>query len=234
MTTIVFSNGSAFDEFAEIDQQIALGTANAIVRRILPRHGIKAFGSSRKEPAAHEAGHAIIYAAEGIPVLSASLSEIDVPAGLFGIVPFCSGWTECPSRQSLTPSSPISDDERYLRQTLAGWVGEVFALSKHKVRLGSSLDERIAAGMLAGRIYRRTGNQIESVLAEQYAIIYATLRNNRKVHNAVTKALARQLSLQAPELNQLLADVKPLSKPSRIDYDQAMDVAPMQFLISRI
>ena len=234
MTYIAFSNGSAFDEFAEIDRQIALGTANAIVQRILPRHGIKAFGSSRKETAAHEAGHAIIYAAEGLPVLSASLSEIDVPAGPFGIVPFCSGWTDCPSRQSLTPSSPISDDERYLRQTLAGWVGEVFALSKHKVRPGSSLDERISAGMLAGRIYRRTGKQIESVLAEQYAIIYATFRNNRRVHNAVTKALARNSILQAEELKKLLADVKPLSKPNRIDYDQAMDVASMLFLISRL
>lgn len=234
MTYIAFSNGSAFDEFAEIDRQIALGKANEIVQRILPRHGIKAFGSSRKETAAHEAAHAIIYAAEGLPVVSASLSEIEVPAGPFGVIPFCSGWTECPNRQSLTPFSPISDDERYLRQTLAGWVGEVFALSRQKVRLGSSLDERVAAGMLAGRIYRRTGTQIEGVLAEQYAIIYATLRNNRHIHNAVTKALVRQSILQTDELKQLLADVKPLSKPDSIDYDQAMDVASMLFLISRL
>lgn len=234
MNAIAFSNGSAFDEFAEIDRQFALGVTNAIVQRILPRYGIKAFGSSRKETAAHEAGHAIIYAAEGLPVASISLSNIDVPAGPFGVVPFCSGWTECPNRHSLTPLSPISDDERYLRQTLSGWVGEVFALSGKKVRLGSSLDERIAAGMLAGRIYRRTGKQIESVLAEQYAIIYATLRNNKHIHARLTKALTQQSILQTEELKKLLSDVTPLSQPRSIDYDQAMDVASMLFLISRL
>lgn len=234
MNAIAFSNGSAFDEFAEIDRHIALCKANAIVQRILPRHGIKAFGSSRKETAAHEAGHAIIYAAEGLPVASISLSDIDVPAGPFGVIPFCSGWTECPNRHSLTPLSPISDEERYLRQTLSGWVGEVFALKSQKVRLGSSLDERIAACMLAGRIYRRTGKQLESVLAEQYAIIYATLRNNSHIHKSITKTLMHQSVLQTEELNSLLSQVKPLSKPSSIDYDQAMDVASMLFLISRL
>jgi hypothetical protein len=234
MNAIAFLQGSAFDEFAEVDQQIGLRKTNAIVQRILPRHGIKAFGSSRKETAAHEAGHAIIYAAEGLPVASISLSDIDVPAGPFGVIPFCSGWTECPNRHSLTPLSPISDDERYLRQTLSGWVGEVFALKSRKVRLGSSLDERIAACMLAGRIYRRTGKPFESVLAEQYAIIYATLRNNSHIHKSITKTLMQQSVLQTEELNSLLSQVKPLSKPSSIDYDQAMDVASMLFLISRL
>jgi hypothetical protein len=234
MNAIAFSNGSALSELAEIDQQFASDVTNAIVQRILPRHGIKAFGSSRKETAAHEAGHAIIYAAEGLPVASISLSDIDVPVGPFDVIPFCSGWTECPNRHSLTPLSPISDDKRYLRQTLSGWVGEVFALTGKKVRSGSSLDERILACMLAGRIYQRTGQQIESVLVEQYAIIYATLRNNSHIHKNITKALTQQSVLQTEELNRLLSQVKPLSKPSSIDYDQAMDVASMLFLISRL
>jgi hypothetical protein len=234
MNAIAFSNGTAFDEFADIDRQFALDMANAIVQRILPRHGIKAFGSSRKETAAHEAGHAIIYAAEGLPVASISLCNTNVPVGTSGVIPFCSGWTECPNRQSLTPLSPIADDERYLRQILSGWVGEVFSLRSQKVRRGSSLDERIAACMLAGRIYRRTGKQIEQVLAEQYAIIYATLRNNKLIHARLTNALTQQSLLQAEELNKLLSDVTPLSQPRSIDYDQAMDVASMLFLISRL
>ena len=234
MNAIAFLNGTAFDEFADIDRQFALDIANAIVQRILPRHGIKAFGSSRKETAAHEAGHAIIYAAEGLPVASISLSNTNVPVGTSGVIPFCSGWTECPNRQSLTPLSPIADDERYLRQILSGWVGEVFSLRSQKVRRGSSLDERIAACMLAGRIYRRTGKQIEQVLAEQYAIIYATLRNNKLIHARLTNALTQQSILQAEELNKLLSDVAPLSQPRSIDYDQAMDVASMLFLISRL
>lgn len=234
MNAIAFLNGSAFDEFADIDRQFALDMANAIVQRILPQHGIKAFGSSRKETAAHEAGHAIIYAAEGLPVASISLSDINVSVGTSGVIPFCSGWTECPNRQSLTPLSPIADDERYLRQILSGWVGEVFSLRSQKVRRGSSLDERIAACMLAGRIYRRTGKQIEQVLAEQYAIIYATLRNNKLIHARLTNALTQQSILQAEELRKLLSEVKPLSQPRSIDYDQAMDVASMLFLISRL
>lgn len=234
MSTVAFLNGSAFDAFAEKDRQIGLRKANRLIQHILERYGTHAFGSSRLEAAAHEAGHAIIYAAEGFPVTSVSISDIEVPAGVWGRVSFHTGSTKCNCRPAITPNSSLSKYEQFLRQILAGWVGEAFAFTNEQVRVGSSIDERIAAVMLAEHISRQTERPIESILAKQYAIITATLRTHNTVYKKLIKLLLKNSTISKSELSLILADVTLLEEPNPSDYMQAVEVVPLLFVISRL
>jgi hypothetical protein len=112
-------------------------------RDVLNQHGPTAFEMSREAALAHEAGHAIVGAHEGLIIRRVTISSRHVPN--FGTL--WGGWcTEGGGRWTTGPDSTADEDFSRARFIIAGLVGEVVT-STHKP--GSSIEE-VALSQLIG------------------------------------------------------------------------------------
>jgi hypothetical protein len=192
-------------------RQHFIDTAIRTVTHLTASEGVNAFISPRREAAAHEAGHCIIFAADGVDVLFTRVwpatpsprvrRVFKRKRGLFWV-----GWTETAGLPKIADQhSAVADDLRYVRTLLAGQCGE--ALDRGGARSGSSLDEIILAQMICQTVASKTGGDAEAIYVRQRQIVVDTLAVFRAEHRQITKALMRQQRLDGGELKQLIRSV---------------------------
>ena len=106
---------------------------------IAERHGPAAFACTKHAAAIHEAGHATLYAVDGLELGRAYIEET------------ASGWTGmCVAKNGgwkITPDAPSAELIKRARHLLAGWAAE--RLFDADFRMGSSLDEIVVSQFLA-------------------------------------------------------------------------------------
>jgi hypothetical protein len=190
----------------------ALMTAiNDEAGRILNQHGLPAFTMPRNAALAHEAGHAIVAAHEGmairrVTVFSRCVSGVELWGGL------CleaGGWTT-------NNDTSADDDLRRARFIIAGLAGEAITGTD---KPGSSLDELFLSQLvglnaavklddpsLSDDDYRAFA---ERLWHEQvWTVTLAILRANWEPFNQIVQLLHQKQSVQGARLRHALAQVR--------------------------
>lgn len=177
---------------------LAAAIENALFEVML-EHGPSAFRMTRESAIAHEAGHAIAAAAEGLPVTSVSVF----------IVPDSDDWvgaTDHGVTMTVGPATDPLSDLRQARVTIAGFVGEYIS-GTH--RPASALDEifdatefaRIAADKLKR-------DRVALWEADVYRRTLTILRANHAAFNKLRAVLDATETVEGDALQQILAQVE--------------------------
>jgi hypothetical protein len=109
----------------------------------LQRHGATAFAAPREAALAHEVGHAIVGAHEGLTIRSVSICAHDTPGA--GVL-WGGRCTEAGAAWTSGPDTTADDDLRRARFIVAGLAGEALT---GQDKPGSSLDE-VALSQVVG------------------------------------------------------------------------------------
>ena len=200
---------------ARRDDRIVAGMADDIRRHSSPSSGerqpwrwlsqaAKAFECPRKAAAAHEAGHAINYAANGSHVRSEDFHRShDGRRHWLGLTLGGSEWR-------IAPDTAPDDDLIVARNQVAGVLGEFILIRRISGR--SSLDEVVLAQSIVAGAAAKLGIAFEPLMASQIGIVRATLAANRSVLARLAETLHRRCRLRGAALTRLLADVEARGK----------------------
>jgi hypothetical protein len=187
----------------------------AMQQSAVQMQGPRALASTRRDAAAHEAGHAVVYASLGFPVFSIAISPKAWPVKVTEALgqDFWTGLTIPEMEPRLigyqTPSQILLS---YGCELIAGWAGELMLRDK-KFRAGSSTDEIVFAdyvlGILAEQL-RLTRAQVISIAQRE---VWCRLEANSATLRRVETALLRHRKLDREQAAKFLKDVKVKALP---------------------
>jgi hypothetical protein len=183
------------------------------VRGVLDRHGLSAFMMPRDAALAHEAGHTIVAAHEGLTVRRVSIfSRLVSGVELWGGRCMDAGGT-----WTTGPVTSADDDLRRARMIIAGLAGEAIT---GQDRPGSSLDE-LALSQLVGRNAAaklddnpdRSDQEYDAYAQrlwneQVWNVTLAILDANREPFLQIVQHLHRKERVQGARLSQILAQVR--------------------------
>jgi hypothetical protein len=178
---------------------------------LIAEHGLRACEMPRKAAALHEAGHAVIGGALGLPVTRCEVErrrDLERATGLAA----WGGWTthELPEHR-LNASSPIETDAVYAAFTFAGWRAECL-FAGDALREASSLDERHAVMAACVLIGQKTGRHPAEALCDLTSVVDATLMQNAATVHAIGRSLMTRKAVEGRWLAERLRGVTPLEK----------------------
>ena len=186
-------------------------------RCALDRHGLAAFMMSRDAALAHETGHAIVAAHEGLTVRSVTIFSRSVPnVGLAW-----GGWCmDAGGTWTTGPATSADDDLRRARIIIAGLAGEAIAGQDLP---GSSLDE-LALSQLVGLNAAAKLDDDPDRSDEEYSayaqrlwhervwnVALAILFANQEPFNCLVQCLHEKEKVKGARLRHVLAQVKRVS-----------------------
>ncbi len=131
--------------------EIAAGVIDDIGReakRLLAEEGARAFEMPRSAAIAHEAGHAIVGAHEGLIIVNVEVFRRD---GIWG--PIWCGRTDEPGPWGFEATTPIATMLARVRYMLAGLAAE-YLFEPDGARSGSSLDEIVLTQMICDGVWQ--------------------------------------------------------------------------------
>jgi hypothetical protein len=198
-------------QIARQQQEARLTVAVAArAKEVLIEYGPAAFDLPREAAVAHEAGHAVVAAALGLPVEFVKVTPVADYAGAWtGLCQVTTGaWL-------MTRDSPLPDILMHAKYLVAGLAGELVC----KVALpGSSLDEvmqaQILAAMAADKLFPDASREQYAAAAEHIwnvgilGMAIIILRANRGPLDALMHKLDRRGEVRGHSLQTVLARVK--------------------------
>lgn len=152
--------------------------------------------------AAHEAGHAIVYAASGEQVGCITIRERRSLGGWSG---FCELANPMPDRLT-----PFKEPHRALLRAsveIAGWCGEL-AFEPSGFRCGSSIDEFVLVGGLVSGVAQALECDPERLFHLLLAAVVKFLQEEKECALAIQRTLVREGRIRGPKLAALLATVR--------------------------
>jgi hypothetical protein len=173
-----------------------------LVRRVFAAHGMGAMEMPKFDACVHEAGHAVLFAAEGEPVREVSI--------------FCrrylnrrqwGGNTAASSPWTAHPASDPVADLRRARFTIAGLTAEMVHLGDG-YRKGSSLDELLTAKRLCNLASSKVGRSVNELLCEQFTEVEAVLKRFWPETLLLAITLDRRHQVTGVKLEEMLRPVR--------------------------
>jgi hypothetical protein len=196
------------DIFPEPDRSELTARLIRYGEKLLSDEGPRAFDMPRSAALAHEAGHAIVFAHDGIEVECVAIWHGTHP--MTGIPAWCGGTFERKRRWKLGPQSPLDDVLKRAGFMIAGEAGEA-VLDPDGYRRGSSLDEVVGSQALVAAYAppaaaeARGGETLwRKVRARSAAIIYY----NKAVARDLIERLDRTQTVRGRALKEILARVQ--------------------------
>jgi hypothetical protein len=183
------------------------------IRDILNEHGLTAFEMSREAALAHEAGHAIVGAHDGLIIRRVTISSRHVPN--FGMV--WGGWCmEGGGRWTTGPETTADDDLRRARFIIAGLAAEALTGTD---KPGSSMEELALSQLIGANAGVKLANpnmsDAEFSAYQQrlwhervWDVAIAIVRNNRDPFMQVVEHLHAHQAIKGGKLRTILATVK--------------------------
>jgi hypothetical protein len=181
----------------------------ARARTTLATHGVRAFEMPKRATCYHEAGHAVIYAAHGIAVLSVKIKR--VPRARLQGLPSDNYW--CGETHADTGAWVVDEDSdpefiaKQMHFQLAGVTSEAL-FAGEDFRAGSSIDEVVAAQAMASNLGLKTGLDPVQLLTQISLEVMTLLRANADAVHRVAKALGRDHRIRGQKFETLLSDVQ--------------------------
>jgi hypothetical protein len=205
---------SAFATMPHGTPPVLITVIEDAARSAFDRHGLKAFVSSRDAAAAHETGHAIVAAHEGLAVRSVTIFSRSVPP--FGTV--WGGWCmDAGGIWTSGPDSSAADDLRRARIIIAGLAGEA---ATGRDLPASSLDELALSQLIglnaAAKLDDDPGRSDEDydAYAERlwhervWKTAAAILFANQEPFNRLAQYLSEKEKVKGPRLRQILEQIR--------------------------
>jgi hypothetical protein len=166
--------------------------------------GDRAFDNPKAAAVAHETGHCIAYAHEGIRIKGVSVWQV-ATQGRKGWI----GNTESPAWK-ITPTTPSEGVMQQAAFTLAGWVAEMF-LAAEDFRCASSLDEVVLTQALIGAACARAGGgDPREEFLRLIDRLVAIFDLNRSVAEGLMERLSRVGRIKGRVLQEILGKVQRL------------------------
>ena len=203
--------------FATLPQDTPPALITAIedeAHSVFDRHGLAAFMMPREAAVAHETGHAIIAAHEGLTVRSVTVFSRSVPN--IGVV--WGGWCMDGGGPWTTgPDSSAADDLRRARIIVAGLAGE--AVTRQDLP-GSSIDELALSQLIGlnaavkldddpGRTDEEYAAYAQRLWNEQvWKVAIAILLANHEPFNSLAQCLAEKEKVKGPRLRHVLQQIR--------------------------
>jgi hypothetical protein len=166
--------------------------------------GERAFEYTKRSAAFHEAGHAVIFALEGITPTSARIWSITEEGR-----PQWFGHIDAPSAGRVDSTTPPKDDIEYVRSQLAGVVSE--RLFDPDYRLGSSINEIATARAVIEVTAWKLQRDWKELWSETKAEVAKRLKTNEKVVCKIADELMRRGTINSHRIAYLLRDVRSVS-----------------------
>lgn len=164
--------------------------------------GAAAFDCPRSAAALHEAGHCVVYRAEGEHVTVTRIWHeffLDRRNWL--------GLTKGTGRWRVAPDTPPADDLRQARFHLAGVCAEL-AFEGDQFRAASSVEEIAVARQIILSAAAKLDVEFAPLMAGQFLLVTDILGRHRATVDAIARELIRRGSLKGARLERLLAGVK--------------------------
>jgi hypothetical protein len=162
--------------------------------------GERAFDYTKRSAAFHEAGHAVIFALDGMPPTSARIWPI-IEEGR----PQWFGHINAPCGGRVDSETPPPDDIKYVRSLLAGVISE--QLFDPDYRFGSSIEEiATARAVIEVTAWKRRRNRAE-LWSETKAEIARRLKANEKTVRKIADELMRKGRINSRRLTYLLGPI---------------------------
>jgi hypothetical protein len=179
--------------------QDILRTIEEKVRELLGTEGMDAFAMPRSAALAHEVGHCIVGAAQGMKIDSVAVFARKGPFGLAW-----GGITNEPQGWQFSPAMPTSAVIKRARFILGGLCGEL-VLDPEGCRSGSSLDELVlsqvcVAGVVQDRPGDFGGRAEEEVWQEVFKQTCWLIKSNEDAARALIRKLDRAGELKGKPL----------------------------------
>jgi hypothetical protein len=181
------------------------------VRDVLTKHGSSAFHMSREAALAHEAGHVIVGAHEGVFFRSVTISSRVVP--VFGTA--WGGWCASDAGWTTGPDTTAESDLSRARIVIAGFVAE--ALTGWD-KPGSSIEERAVTSVLVNNAANKLGKHLSPAEFEPYAlrlgdeqvwnVTVAILRHNHEPFLHLIEQLHQHGKVKGRALRDIITKVK--------------------------
>lgn len=193
-------------------QRIASQQCELFIIEAVQKQGAFALAQPLHDAAVHEAGHAIMFVAEGIPVRHLHLQEesqfrrrrlyektqkrmlkrnypefitsLLLPPGILRQPAWCGNCRPEFGRGGCQPSDTDEHACCHVRQMIAGYIAETLVNKPESMPLASSIDERIAAQMLIAGRWRKTAERVWHDLCRETA---ACLHYNERIAGLVSE-----------------------------------------------
>jgi len=177
-----------------------------LARAAFKAQGARAFESSLRAAALHEAGHAVVHAALGQTVTRLRVRRRSGH--------WC-GLTTAGDPWRCGPATTAAEDSDHAIIVLAGVLSEMM-FDDDDFRLGSSLDEIALFNALCSNIAVKTGTEIVVVQAGIIVRAAKILRSNEAIVRRLAQKLEWHRTLRDREFAPLLAGVAVRSAPTRL------------------
>jgi hypothetical protein len=188
--------------------------------------GNAAFTNPRSAAIAHETGHAMVFASEGMPLRYVKVWPIKRSETRKAIKTRHPGLEDVRMEKvanwigvtvpinneefSVSPFTPPALALYHARTTIAGWVGEML-FDRSNFRLGSSLDEIAVVRQLAYTVSLKLGLPMEQVMMEYIMLpVFNLLRAHEEVAAELISYLRRHGSIRGRKLAKVLSGVSRL------------------------
>ena len=173
-----------------------------LVRHVLEHDGLSAFEMPKRAAAIHEAGHAILFEADGIRVRTVRIK----PNHRLGAV-YWSGRTSAGEAWRVWPGTPVRVILQRLRFEIAGIVAEMLHAGDEFLS-GSSLDEVSRARQLAKMASLSGAGRAEDILVRETVHARDALERHEGELLALADALEAEEWLRGHRLAELLAPMR--------------------------
>jgi hypothetical protein len=204
VTPVAITPHLSCDEEAAAAFRIGLVAAT---RETFGKHGFAAFNYTRPAAAVHEAGHALVYAALGPRPIRVSLERRFYEIG--GVTKAFWGGACQTDRKSFTIDTQFTGPHEYFRELAfiaAGAIAEQRS-APGGLAPGSSLDERVMAGMLCHTAETAFGLPENAAGCLVKEIVTTLLDDFEQVRAKLSRRLLNSKVLRRAELDRALAPV---------------------------
>ena len=171
----------------QMEQRIA-----SRARLLFDALGERALICTRRSAANHEAGHAVVFHAEGEPVRSVRIFKRN---GEWG------GWTSAGSKWRIAPDVPVDEQLRRARILFAGLAAEL--LATQMVSAPCSVELEIGQTICASAA-DQAGLDVEDVYCGALLDTFKVLAERRRALGAIAEELYTKRHVKGPRLAALL------------------------------
>ncbi|KAI93431.1 hypothetical protein T281_16745 [Rhodomicrobium udaipurense JA643] len=170
-----------------------------VAKHVHAMFGPEAFDCPKTSAAWHEAGHCILYVAEGFEVRSTSIFPI-VHKGTQQWIGKTDGGVPYTG-----PDTTAQDDLRHARRIIAGFASEAL-FDRRNCKPGSSLNERILVTCIAHSAAAKLGVSFESIERDLKARVTSALERSHRARRIAMELIGNG-SINARRLEKLLGGV---------------------------
>jgi hypothetical protein len=195
--TVVRSNGEKTDIAAAREAQLT-----SVLTAIAMTGGAGVFQSTKRSAALHEAGHAVIFALEGIMPTRARIWPV--------IEDGCSEWVgrvDAPSAGRVDSKTPVNEDIRRARMILAGLVAEKLFDPDYRWEscIAEIAEARALTEFIAWKLERNDCSKLER---DFIADVEKRLKSNEQIVRRIASELMRKGTIKSRRLAHLLKAVR--------------------------